>query len=80
MNQNGIEERAALHPDPATTPTQERVRSFKGFLATETDRLRARHEFGLGGKEIAQGRSHLVDAVVAQTCRMVADDLGPDVR
>lgn len=80
INQNGIEERAFQRSEPAVSTAQERIKSFKGFLAVETERLRARHEFGLGGKEIAQGRSHLVDAVVAQACRMVADDLGPSAR
>jgi [protein-PII] uridylyltransferase len=80
INQNGIEERTRPRPDAAPSTSQERIKSFKGFLAVETERLRARHEFGLGGKEIAHGRSHLVDAVVAQGCRMVADDLGPGAR
>jgi len=80
INQNGIEEHARPRPEPAMSAAQERIKSFKRFLAVETERLRARHEFGLGGKEIAQGRSHLVDAVVAQVCRIVADDLGPGAR
>ena len=80
INQNGIEEHTRPRSEPASNAAQERIKSFKRFLAVETDRLRARHEFGLGGKEIAQGRSHLVDAVVAQVCRMVADDLGPSSR
>ncbi len=80
INQNGLEEHSARQLQPATAAVQDRVRSFKGFLATESDRLRARHEFGLGGREIAQGRSHLVDAVVAQVCRMVAEELGPNAR
>jgi len=78
INQNGIE--GHTRPKQSAVNSQERIKSFRGFLAVETERLRARHEFGLGGKEIAQGRSHLVDAVVAQVCRMVADDLGPGAR
>ncbi len=33
---------------------------FKRFLKLETDRLRMRHRFGLGGLEIATARSHQV--------------------
>ena len=79
-NPQGIEERSTPPPPPPVTTVQERIKSFRGFLAVETDRLRARHDFGLGGREIARGRSHLVDAVVAQACRMVAEDLGPGAR
>jgi len=80
VNQSGIEGRASSSRGPTTNPVQERIRSFKRFLVVETERLRARHDFGLGGREIAQGRSHLVDAVVAQACRTVAEDLGPAAR
>jgi [protein-PII] uridylyltransferase len=80
INQNALEERSPTRPDPVATSQQERIKSFKGFLAAETERLRARHQFGLGGREIARGRSHLVDAVVAQACRMVAEDMGPGAR
>jgi [protein-PII] uridylyltransferase len=66
----------------ADTPpeTAERIASFKRFLKLETDRLRMRHRFGLGGREIAQGRSYLADVVVSRACQMAAADLGPAVK
>jgi len=80
VDQNRSNAQVATGRDPAAATAQERIKSFRRFLSVETERLRARHEFGLGGREIAQGRSHLVDAVVAQACRMVAEDLGPTAR
>ncbi len=55
----------------------ERVASFKRLLKLETDRLRMRHRFGLGGREITQGRSYLVDLVLGRACQLAAEDLGP---
>ena len=63
---------AALPPT-----TAEAIESFKRFLKLETDRLRMRHRFGLGGREIAQGRSYLADVVVSRACQIAAADLGP---
>ncbi len=60
--------------------TAKRIRSFRGFLDNESVHLRRRHEFGLGGREIARGRSDVVDVVVTRACRMVAEDLGPSAR
>ncbi|HUL76905.1 MAG TPA: hypothetical protein VL691_06545, partial [Vicinamibacteria bacterium] len=40
-----------------------RLSHFKRFLKLETDRLRMRHRFGLGGLEIASARSYQVDQV-----------------
>jgi [protein-PII] uridylyltransferase len=60
--------------------TAERIASFKRFLKIETERLRMRHRFGLGGREIAQGRSYLADVVVSRACQMAAADLGPDLK
>lgn len=54
----------------------QRVESFKRLLKLETDRLRMRHRFGLGGREITQGRSYLVDIVLARACRIAAEDMG----
>jgi len=79
-NQDGIEEPTVFPPDATPAPAADRIRSFKAFLATETERLRSRHAFGLGGREIAHGRSHVVDAVVSRACRMIAEDLGPGAR
>ena len=60
--------------------TAERVESFKRFLKLENERLRMRHRFGLGGREIAQGRSYLADVVVSRACQMAAADLGPELK
>lgn len=48
------------------------VEAFKRFLKLETDRLRMRHRFGLGGSEIATGRSYQVDMVVTRVCQLAA--------
>lgn len=55
----------------------QRIASFKRLLKLETDRLRMRHRFGLGGREITQGRSYLVDVVLGRACQLAAEDLGP---
>jgi [protein-PII] uridylyltransferase len=51
--------------------------AFKRFLKVETERLRTRHRFGLGGREIASGRSDLVDVVVGRACQLAASELAP---
>ncbi|HST23592.1 MAG TPA: hypothetical protein VLR90_20945, partial [Blastocatellia bacterium] len=53
----------------AATGREEQVEAFKKFLKIETERLRIRHRFGLGGGEIARGRSYLVDMVVCRVCQ-----------
>jgi [protein-PII] uridylyltransferase len=63
---------------PATVA--EAIESFKRFLKLETERLRMRHRFGLGGREIAQGRSYLADVVVSRACQMAAAELGPSLK
>jgi [protein-PII] uridylyltransferase len=54
---------------------QEQAEAFKKFLKIETERLRIRHRFGLGGVEIARGRSYLIDMVVCRACQLAAADL-----
>lgn len=54
---------------------QQQAEAFKKFLKIETERLRIRHRFGLGGVEIARGRSYLIDMVVCRACQLAADDL-----
>jgi [protein-PII] uridylyltransferase len=56
---------------------EEQAEVFRRFLKTETERLRIRHRFGLGGLEIASGRSYLVDLVICRACQLAAADLGP---
>ena len=53
----------------------EPAEAFKRFLKIETERLRTRHRFGLGGREIATGRSDLVDVVVGRACQLAASEL-----
>jgi len=55
----------------------EAVEAFKRFLKFETERLRTRHRFGLGGREIATGRSDLVDVVVGRACQLAAAEFAP---
>jgi [protein-PII] uridylyltransferase len=75
-----IRDRAEQRLDDAPRQTTERITSFKRFLKLETERLRMRHRFGLGGREIAQGRSYLADMVVSRACQMAAADLGPELK
>jgi [protein-PII] uridylyltransferase len=56
---------------------QEPLDAFRRFLKIETERLRTRHRFGLGGREIATGRSDLVDVVVGRACQLAAAELAP---
>lgn len=73
-----IRDHAEQRLTDAPRETTERITSFKRFLKLETERLRMRHRFGLGGREIAQGRSYLADVVVSRACQMAAADLGPE--
>jgi [protein-PII] uridylyltransferase len=59
----------------AATSGDEPVNAFKRFLKIETERLRIRHRFGLGGAEIMTGRSYIVDLVVSRACQLAAADL-----
>ncbi|MGE4066999.1 MAG: [protein-PII] uridylyltransferase [Vicinamibacterales bacterium] len=58
----------------------QRVASFKRLLKLETDRLRMRHRFGLGGREITRCRSDLVDIVLGRVCQMAEEELGTPVQ
>jgi [protein-PII] uridylyltransferase len=55
------------------------LEAFKRFLKVETERLRTRHHFGLGGREIARGRSDLVDVVVGRACQLAATEFAPSL-
>jgi [protein-PII] uridylyltransferase len=68
-------ERLAL-PDTLTDRAGQ-IESFKRFLKIETERLRIRHRLGLGGGDIAAGRSYLVDLVICRLCQLAAAELPP---
>jgi [protein-PII] uridylyltransferase len=52
---------------------------LKRFIKAETERLRTRHRLGLGGREIARGRSDLVDVVVGRVCQLAATECAPNL-
>jgi len=58
----------------------EQVDALRRFLRLETERLRMRHRVGLGGDEIAAGRSQQVDLVVQRVCQLVASEFPPAVQ
>jgi len=66
-----------LHVVPRADADAEPLEALRRLLKVETERLRIRHRFGLGGREIAAGRSHLVDLVVSRACRRAAAELAP---
>jgi [protein-PII] uridylyltransferase len=74
INRETIEVHAQERLDPAALESNRpaQVEAFKRFLKLETERLRMRHRFGLGGIEIATGRSYQIDLVVTRACQMAA--------
>jgi [protein-PII] uridylyltransferase len=80
INLDQIRDHADQRLAGAPTSMGEAVESFKRFLKLETERLRMRHRFGLGGREIAQGRSYLADVVVSRACQMAAAEFGPALK
>jgi [protein-PII] uridylyltransferase len=76
INRETIEVHAQERLDRAGLGSDRRaqVDAFKRFLKLETERLRMRHRFGLGGIEIATGRSYQIDLVVTRACQMAAAD------
>src|SRR5215216_3075582 len=56
------------------TERAEQVEVFRKFLKIETERLRIWHRFGLGGGEIAGGRSYLVDLIVCHACHLATSE------
>jgi [protein-PII] uridylyltransferase len=53
------------------------IEAFKRFLKLETERLRIRHRLGMGGGDIAEGRSYIVDLVICKVCQLAAGELAP---
>ena len=72
--------RQRLQAEPYTSEPRGRLSDFKRFIKLETDRLRMRHRFGLGGLEIASARSYQVDQVVAHACRIALVEAEPAAR
>lgn len=69
-------EKILVHANEKLTVTDsgaDPVEAFKRFLKIETERLRRRHRFGLGGGEIASVRSYIVDLVVCRACQLAAE-------
>jgi [protein-PII] uridylyltransferase len=66
--------RQRLQGEAAGADPRGHLSHFKRFLKLETDRLRMRHRFGLGGLEIASARSYQVDQVVAHACRLALEE------
>ncbi|MFI5181617.1 MAG: [protein-PII] uridylyltransferase [Thermoanaerobaculia bacterium] len=52
------------------------VAAFKRFLRLEYERLKLRHRSGIGGPEIAEARSHVVDNLLTRICSLVAAEAG----
>jgi [protein-PII] uridylyltransferase len=52
---------------------------FKRFLKIETERLRIRHRFGLGGTEITSGRSYVMDLIICRACEIAAEVVGGEL-
>ena len=50
---------------------EETLRLLRSFLRMESHRLRMLHRYGLGGLEVARGRSQVVDALIAHLYRLV---------
>jgi len=72
--------RQRLQAEPYTSEPRGRLSDFKRFIKLETDRLRMRHRFGLGGLEIASARSYQVDQVVTHACRLALVEADPAAR
>jgi [protein-PII] uridylyltransferase len=69
-----------LQGEPNPANPHGRLSDFKRFIKLETDRLRMRHRFGLGGLEIASARSYQVDQVVTHACRLALVEAEPEAR
>jgi [protein-PII] uridylyltransferase len=56
-------------PNPA-----QRLIALKKFLKIETQRLSLRHRFGIGGEQIVQARSLIVDLLIERIARMAVEE------
>jgi len=57
----------------AGTKTEDHLNLFKKFLKIENQRLKMWHCYGGSGREVCEGRAHLVDAVIQHVFR-IADE------
>jgi len=78
MHRQETIDRSSVRPDrvAALESRQERLDRFRRFLKLETERLRMRHRMGLGGVEIAAGRSDQVDALLEELCLEISVEGG----
>jgi [protein-PII] uridylyltransferase len=72
--------REALERHALGDSRSDHVEAFRRFLRLETERLRMRHRLGLGGAEIAGGRSDQVDLVVTRVCQVAAEEADREAR
>src|SRR4249920_2803150 len=73
MPADGGEHRApAADPAAPAESPEAQVEAFRRFLKLENERLRMRHQLGLGGAEIAASRSDQVDILVKRVCQVAA--------
>jgi [protein-PII] uridylyltransferase len=52
----------------------ERITAYKRFLKIETQRLRLRHRFGIGGAQIVEARSLIVDLMIERIARAAVQE------
>ena len=52
----------------------ERLEGLRKFLKIESERLRLRHRFGLGGMEIVRARSLIVDLLISSSAEAASSE------
>ncbi|MCI0661602.1 MAG: hypothetical protein L0220_11055, partial [Acidobacteria bacterium] len=52
----------------------ERLIALRKFLKIETQRLRLRHRFGIGGSQIVAARSLIVDLLIRRIARTAVEE------
>src|SRR5688500_6245707 len=79
LNQERILDHAneRLSAPEALSGRATQIEAFKRFLKIEVERLRIRHRLGMGGGDIAEGRSYVVDLVICKVCQLAASELDP---
>jgi [protein-PII] uridylyltransferase len=64
-------------PSPPGGNAAERLVRYKGFLKVETHRLKLLHRSGTGGREICQGRTAILDAMLQHLWETAKSSLSP---